>query len=189
MPGSLRWQAAREKAQALVSQMTLVERANITVGYSSNTGCAGITGSVPRLEWEGLCLADAGQGLRATDFVNAYPAGVHVGASWNRELTNSRGLHMGQEYKRKGVHVLLGPVIGGIGRVAQGGRNWEAFSNDPYLCGKLGADTVKGIQDAGVTASIKRTSTSDLIPRVYIVCLYRMYFSITKLTQERFHWQ
>jgi len=63
---------------------------------------------------------------------------------------------MGREYKTKGVHVLLGPVVGGVGRVARGGRNWEAFSNDPYLCGKLGYETVSGIQDAGITASVKR---------------------------------
>jgi beta-glucosidase len=168
MPGSRKWEVARRKAQALVSQMTLEERANITVGYSSNTGCAGVTGSVPRLGWDGLCLADAGQGLRATDFVNAYPAGIHAGASWNRELTYDRGLHMGREYRRKGVHVLLGPVIGGMGRVARGGRNWEAFSNDPYLCGKLGYETISGIQDAGVTASVKREWMSGSLMEQHI---------------------
>lgn len=73
---------------------------------------------------------------------------------------------MAAEFKRKGVHVLLGPVIGGMGRVALGGRNWEAFSVDPYLCGKLGYDTVKGIQDAGVTASVKRKSLIKFNTRV-----------------------
>lgn len=81
---------------------------------------------------------------------------MSAGATWNRELTYQRGYHMGAEFKRKGVHVLLGPVIGGLGRVPLGGRNWEAYSNDPYLCGKLGADQVSGIQAAGVTASVKR---------------------------------
>lgn len=62
---------------------------------------------------------------------------------------------MGQEFRNKGVHVLLGPVVGPIGRVATGGRNWEGFSSDPYLTGELGAETVKGIQSAGVSASTK----------------------------------
>ena len=115
----------------MVSQMTLEERANITVGFgTSNTLCAGVTGSVPRLGVKGLCLADAGQGLRNTDHVNAYPAGISAGASWNKALTLQRAAHMASEFKRKGVNVLLGPVIGGMGRVARGGRNWEAFSND-----------------------------------------------------------
>lgn len=56
MPGSLKWQVAHEKATALVSQMTLEERANITVGYAPDNGCSGVTGSVPRLGWDGLCL-------------------------------------------------------------------------------------------------------------------------------------
>lgn len=56
MPGSVKWQVAREKAMALVNQMTLEERANITVGFAPGNGCSGTTGTVPRLGWEGLCL-------------------------------------------------------------------------------------------------------------------------------------
>lgn len=100
--------------------MTLEERANLTVGFGTQgTLCASVTGAVPRLNLKGLCLADAGQGLRNTDHVNAYPAGVSVGASWNRALTHQRGAHMAGEFKKKGVNVLLGPVIGGIGRVGR----------------------------------------------------------------------
>jgi len=130
MPGSSSWAAAHAKAVALVSQMTLEEKANITVGYSTLTGCSGETGSVPRLNWPGLCLSDAGNGLRATDFVNAWPSGIHVGASWNKNLAYQRALHMGGEFKTKGVHVALGPVVGPLGRVAESGRNWEGISND-----------------------------------------------------------
>jgi beta-glucosidase len=110
--------------------MTLEEKSNITVGYTPLTGCSGETGSVPRLNWPGLCLSDAGNGLRATDFVNGWPSGVHVGAAWNRNLANQRGLQMGGEFKTKGVHVALGPVVGPLGRVAESGRNWEGISND-----------------------------------------------------------
>ncbi|CZT13258.1 hypothetical protein WAI453_005398 [Rhynchosporium graminicola] len=156
MPGTLSWQTAHAKAVALVLRMTIEERANLTVGFGTQgTLCAGVTGAVPRIGLKGLCLADAGQGLRNTDHVNAYPAGISVGASWNRALTHQRGSHMAAEFKKKGVNVLLGPVVGGMGRVARGGRNWEAFSNDPYLCGKLGYDTISGIQSAGVVASVK----------------------------------
>ncbi|XMA10168.1 hypothetical protein WAI453_002959 [Rhynchosporium graminicola] len=62
---------------------------------------------------------------------------------------------MGAEFKAKGVQIALGPVVGPIGRVAEGGRNWEGFSNDPYLCGVLAAETVRGIQENGVAASTK----------------------------------
>lgn len=130
MPGTSTWKVARDKAVAFVSQMTLEEKANITVGYPSNTGCSGVTGSVPRLGWSGLCLSDAGNGLRGTNLVNAYAASNAVGQSWNRELTLQRGAHIGAEFRRKGVHVLLGPQVGPIGRVVLGGRNWEGFSVD-----------------------------------------------------------
>ncbi|KAL4861909.1 glycosyl hydrolase family 3 N terminal domain-containing protein, partial [Aspergillus spectabilis] len=53
---------------------------------------------------------------------------------------------MGAEFKRKGANVALGPVVGPTGRIAQGGRNWEGFSNDLYLGGALAADTVRGLR-------------------------------------------
>ena len=130
MPGLGTWAAAYSKAVALVSQMTLEEKANITVGHTPDSGCSGVTGSVPRLNWPGLCLSDAGNGVRNTEFVNSWPSGIHVGASWNRNMAYQRALHMGAEFKTKGVNVALGPVVGPLGRVDEGGRNWEGISND-----------------------------------------------------------
>jgi beta-glucosidase len=62
---------------------------------------------------------------------------------------------MGSEHRGKGVDVQLGPVAGPIGRVPAGGRNWEGFSPDPVLTGVAMAETIKGIQDAGVIACAK----------------------------------
>ncbi len=62
---------------------------------------------------------------------------------------------MGAEFKKKGVNVLLGPVVGPAGRTIRSGRNWEGFSIDPYLSGALVANTVKGVQQAGVITSTK----------------------------------
>ncbi|KAI5861306.1 glycoside hydrolase family 3 protein [Durotheca rogersii] len=62
---------------------------------------------------------------------------------------------MAGEFRAKGVHVALGPVVGPLGRIASSGRNWEGFSNDPYLSGVLAADTVKGMQSVGVATSTK----------------------------------
>jgi beta-glucosidase len=140
MPGTGPWAAAYSKAAALVSQMTLEEKVNITIGYAPTTGCSGETGTVPRLNWPGVCLSDAGNGLRNTDFVNSWPSGLHVGASWNRDLALQRARHMGSEFKTKGVHVALGPVVGPLGRVEEGGRNWEGMGTDrmypiPHLGG------------------------------------------------------
>ncbi|RYP70442.1 hypothetical protein DL771_005483 [Monosporascus sp. 5C6A] len=148
--GSGKWAGAYVNAQDLVDQMTLEEKVNITRGFkSSDNVCAGNSGSVPRLQWPGMCLHDAGNGVRATDMVNAYASGIHVGASWDRNLTYQRGYFMGKEFKNKGVNVPLGPNAGPLGRIPLGGRNWEGFSVDPYLTGQLAAETIVGYQNAG----------------------------------------
>ncbi|KAF4454371.1 putative beta-glucosidase precursor [Fusarium austroafricanum] len=146
------WSDAVSKAKHFVSQLTLEEKVNLTAGGQTTTGCSGFISGVDRLGFPGLCLADAGNGVRNTDYVSSFPSGIHVGASWNPELTYSRSWYMGHEAKAKGVNILLGPVFGPLGRVVEGGRNWEGFTNDPYLAGRLGHEAVAGIQDAGVVA-------------------------------------
>ncbi|KAI5212936.1 putative beta-glucosidase [Aureobasidium subglaciale] len=126
--------------------MTVQKKANITLGSSETHGCCGFTGSVPRLGFPGICLNDAESGVRTASKINGYPAQLHIGASWNRSLAYDRAHYIGQEFKTKGVNVLLGPVAGPLGRIATGGRNWEGFSNDPYLAGALIAPTIEGMQ-------------------------------------------
>ncbi|KAI1633094.1 glycoside hydrolase family 3 protein [Biscogniauxia mediterranea] len=150
------WADAYVSAGELVGRMSLEEKVNITRGVSGvDNVCAGNTGTVPRLGWPGMCLHDAGNGVRATDLVNSYPSALHVGAAWDRNLTYERGFYMGKEFKTKGVNVILGPNAGPLGRIPLGGRNWEGFSVDPYLSGQLNAETIVGHQDAGVIANIK----------------------------------
>ncbi|KAM7199207.1 putative glycoside hydrolase [Naviculisporaceae sp. PSN 640] len=155
MTGSGTWQDSHTKALALVRRMTLEEKINLTAGASSRTGCSGFIPPIKRLNFTGMCLSDAGNGLRNTDFVSSWPSGLHVGASWNKKLARERGSGMGGEFKIKGVNVLLGPVVGPAGRVLLGGRNWEGFSIDPYLAGSLVAETVSAIQGEGVITSTK----------------------------------
>lgn len=56
---------------------------------------------------------------------SAFPAGMNVAATWSTRLMKTRGNAMGTEHRGKGVDVQLGPVAGPIGRVPEGGRNWE----------------------------------------------------------------
>lgn len=62
---------------------------------------------------------------------------------------------MGAEFRKKGVNVHLGPVVGPLGRVVLGGRNWEGFGADPYLSGVFASLSVSGMQDQGVIATTK----------------------------------
>ncbi|KAK8137166.1 glycoside hydrolase family 3 protein [Apiospora sp. TS-2023a] len=149
------WHDAYAKAQALVGQMTLEEKVSLTGGVRANNLCSGNIPAISRLNFPGLCLSDGPAGVRSTNYVSSWPSGISAGASWNRNLTRQRGVEMALEFKRKGVQVPLGPVVGPLGRIATGGRNWEGFANDPYLAGILVADTVEGMQSTGVVTSTK----------------------------------
>jgi beta-glucosidase len=117
------WADSINWARAVVANLTLAEKANLTLGFASTpNGCSGKSGSLPRIGYEGMCLNNAGNGVGGTDGVNAYPAALHMGASWNRQLAYDRSLYMGQEFKRKGVNIALGPAVGPLGRLATGGR-------------------------------------------------------------------
>ncbi|PPJ50874.1 hypothetical protein CBER1_07097 [Cercospora berteroae] len=85
----------------------------------------------------------------------AFQAGVSIAATWDRALLYQRGYDMGTEHKLKGVDVQLGPVVGPLGTAPEGGRNWEGFSPDLMLSGIAVAETIKGIQDAGIMACTK----------------------------------
>ena len=159
LPASDPWSAAYAKAAGLVSNMTLLEMNNVTLGFSVNASsmpgstCSGVSGSVQRLGYPGMCFQDAGNGVRAQDGVSSFASGISVGASWNADLAYERGLYMGAEFQRKGVNVALGPVVGPIGRIALGGRNWEGFGADPYLDGQLVVPTIKGMQESVIACT------------------------------------
>ncbi|KAL7270703.1 hypothetical protein RUND412_006580 [Rhizina undulata] len=150
------WADAYKKAKAFVDQLTLLEKVNLTTGTGSRQGnCVGNTGSIPRLNFRALCLADGPLGFRVTDYNTAFPAGPHVAATWDRGLLYARGFAMGEEFRGKGANIALSPVAGPLGRHPEAGRNFEGFSVDPWLTGVSIYETIKGIQDAGVVATAK----------------------------------
>lgn len=70
-------------------------------------------------------------------------------------MARQRGVALGGENKRKGVNIMLGPVVGPAWTVVKGGRNWEGSSADPYLSGALSAETIQGVQSQNVITSVK----------------------------------
>lgn len=119
-------------------------------------GCVGTTGSIPRLGYSnGFCLQDGPAGVRFADYVSSFPAAGLVAASFDKGMFYRRGKAIGDEHRGKGVTVMLGPATGPLGRHPAGGRNVEGFSPDPVLSGIGMAETVRGIQDAGVIACAK----------------------------------
>ncbi|KAI0015325.1 glycoside hydrolase family 3 protein [Xylariomycetidae sp. FL0641] len=163
------WSESYERAVALVSNMTVAEKVNLTTGTGLYMGpCVGNTGSVPRLGIPNLCLQDGPLGVRTTENVTAFPAGITTGATFNKDLMYERGVALGEEFKGKGVNFYLGPAVGPLGRKPRGGRNWEAFGVDPVLQAWAGRQTIKGVQDQGVIATLKHTIGNEQE-------VYRMY--------------
>lgn len=150
------WAGSYEKAAKMVKNMTLAEKVNVTTGTGWAMGLAvGNTGPAIHAGFPALALQDGPLGIRFADNATAFPAGVTVGATWNRELMFERGKAHGREAREKGINVLLGPSVGPMGRMPAGGRNWEGFGPDPYLQGITAAQTIRGIQGEGVMATIK----------------------------------
>ncbi|WVF70507.1 hypothetical protein IAT40_005297 [Kwoniella sp. CBS 6097] len=175
---SPRWHKAHTKAAAYLSDWSIEEKVALTTGLGWEQGrCLGNIGQIPSRNFSGLCAMDSPLGIRLTDFNSAFPAGINVASTFDKDLMYARGYAMGQEFKGKGAHIHLGPMTN-MYRVPAGGRNWEGFGGDPYLSGWATEMTVRGVQDAGVQACVKHfianeqernrtTSTSQLDDRTF----------------------
>ncbi|OCF41794.1 beta-glucosidase [Kwoniella heveanensis CBS 569] len=175
---SPRWHKAHIKAAAYLSNWTIEEKVALTTGLGWEQGrCLGNIGEIPTRNFSGLCAMDSPLGIRLTDFNSAFPAGINVASTFDKDLMYARGYAMGQEFKGKGAHIHLGPMTN-MYRVPAGGRAWEGFGGDPYLAGWATEMTVRGVQDAGVQACVKHfigneqernrtTSTSQLDDRTF----------------------
>ncbi|KAI0125325.1 glycosyl hydrolase family 3 N terminal domain-containing protein [Xylariales sp. AK1849] len=156
------WADSYRKASEMVSKMTLPEKVNITTGTGWEMGPAvGNTGPAIHVGFPALALQDGPLGIRFADNATAFPAGVTVGATWSKDLMYQWGNAHAIEARKKGINAILGPCIGPLGRMPAGGRNWEGFGADPYLQGIAAAQSIKGIQDEGVMATIKHLVANE----------------------------
>ena len=151
----------KEKIRELVEQMTLEEKAGLTSGQDN-----WFTKTVERLGIPAVRTSDGPHGLRTqagdTNGLNeelsreavCFPPACASAASFDTELLEEMGHELGKEAQAFGVDVILGPGVN-IKRSSLCGRNFEYFSEDPYLAGKLGAAFVRGVQAEGVGTSLK----------------------------------
>ncbi|WWC71463.1 uncharacterized protein I206_105421 [Kwoniella pini CBS 10737] len=148
------WSEAFENAREVTKHMTIEEKVNLTTAVTGP--CQANSGGVTRLNIPGLCFNDGPSGPRYTDFVTQWPSEFTAAASFDRDLVEERARRIGKEFRGKGINVQLGPVTGGpLGRSPYAGRNWEAFTPDPYLSSTLSFLTVKGMQESGLITCAK----------------------------------
>ena len=124
--------------------------------------------SLPALAEIGLAslvMSDGPIGVRgrhwtADDPSVALPSPTALAAAWDPELARRAGVLLAQEARRKGVHVLLAPTVN-LHRSPLGGRHFEAYSEDPYLTGRIGSGYVEGVQAGGVGTTVKHFVAND----------------------------
>ena len=144
----------------LLKQMTIEEKISMLAGADLWHSVP-----VPRLGVPQFKVTDGPNGARGawgsmSSPSVATPVGIALGATWNPELVEKVGNVLADELEAKGAHILLAPTVN-IHRTPIAGRNFECFSEDPFLSGMLAAAYIKGIQDRGKGACIKHFVAND----------------------------
>ncbi|MFF4028335.1 glycoside hydrolase family 3 protein [Streptomyces sviceus] len=152
---------AREAAvEAALARLDLDAKARLLAGQDMWTLPA-----LPEIGLASLVMSDGPIGVRgvrwsADDPSIALPSPTALAATWDPALARRAGRLLAQEARRKGVHVLLAPTVN-LHRSPLGGRHFEAYSEDPYLTGRIGAGYVTGVQEGGVGTTVKHFVAND----------------------------
>lgn len=165
---SSNWDQSYSKAEAFISKLNFDEKFALMYGTEnmksvSDGGCVGQIDPLQNgnVNFKGMCLQDGPAGVRyARGTSISWQANINVAATFNKELMYDVGKAQGEENREKGINTFLSPCVN-IMRTPQAGRVWEAFGDDPYHSGVCAAQMVKGIQDAGVIATIKHFVGND----------------------------
>ena len=185
--GAVAWaqpKLSADNIDEVLKAMTLEEKATLIAGggwgsmsagsmtasdVANVPGAAGSTQPIARLGIPKTILADGPAGLRInptrqgdsqTYYCTGFPVGTVLACTWNTELVEQLTTAMGQEVHEYGVDVLLAPGMN-LHRNPLCGRNFEYFSEDPLLSGKISAAYVKGIQKNDVGVSVKHYAAND----------------------------
>lgn len=158
----------QNKIHELITNMTLFEKASL---------CSGLTfwetKPVSRLNIPSIVMSDGPHGLRKENSDDAdnvalkssfpatsFPPAVNMACTWNPDLIGKVGEALGEQCLNQKIDVILGPGTN-IKRSPLCGRNFEYFSEDPYLAGKLSASYIKGVQKTGVGTSLKHFAVNN----------------------------
>ena len=177
-------QLGKDKIEDVIASMTQQEKVYLLMGLGENNwlnpktgsktviiaGEAGLTWAIPRLGITPTVLTDGPAGLRIeshpegldfTRYCTAFPTATALSSTWNTELVETVGKAIGNEVLEYGSDVLLAPAIN-IHRNPLCGRNFEYYSEDPLIAGKMGAAMVRGVQSNGVGTSLKHFAANNI---------------------------
>jgi beta-glucosidase len=151
------------KARTLVEKMTLAEKALLLSGDGWWK-----THAIDRLQIPSICMTDGPHGLRKVEGgglttsvpATCFPTASALASSWNTELIRQVGVALATESQASDVQILLGPGVN-MKRSPLGGRNFEYFSEDPVLAGRMAAAYIQGVQSQGVGTSLKHYAANN----------------------------
>jgi beta-glucosidase len=151
------------RIEQLISQMNIEEKISMIAGIDSWH-----TRDIQHLGIPSIKVTDGPHGDRTiadndpqkTLPATSFPTGVAMGATWNPELIYRVGQALAEETRERGCAILLGPCVN-IHRSPLGGRNFESFSEDPYLSSRITVSYIKGVQSRKVGASVKHFALNN----------------------------
>jgi beta-glucosidase len=152
-----------ERVENLLSLLTLEEKA----GFLTGKDMWHIKG-VERLGIPSIRLTDCGHGVTVvldsaghnSGCSTCFPTAVGQASTWNRELVREVGAAIGRETRALGAAILLAPMVN-IHRTPLGGRNYETYSEDPFLTGTLASSFIQGVQSEHIGAVIKAATANN----------------------------
>ncbi|MDB4353844.1 glycoside hydrolase family 3 C-terminal domain-containing protein [Akkermansiaceae bacterium] len=147
---------AKEQARTIVSQLTIDEKISLIGGHN-----VFFTKGFEKFKVPAMYLSDATQGVNIRPHLDdqleksvAFPSPIALASTWNKELAGDYAKSIGEECRAGEIAVLLGPGMN-IYRIAQNGRNFEYFGEDPYLAARMIENYVVGMQGTGTIATLK----------------------------------
>ncbi len=150
-----------ERVEALIAQMSVEEKVAVVTGADMWRTRPNERLGIPQMKVTDGPNGSRGDGLMGTGTATAcIPSGSALGATWDPDLIEALGGLLGDEARAKRAHVLLAPTIN-LHRSPKGGRNFEAYSEDPILTGVLAAAFVRGVQSRGVATTAKHFVAND----------------------------
>jgi beta-glucosidase len=154
--------SVEERIDALVSQMTLHEKVSLLAGRDLWR-----TMPIPRLGIPSVVMTDGPHGVRSDGAAGrfkgpatSFPTGVSMASTWDPALIEQVGAALADETHAMGCDILLGPCVN-IARLPLAGRNFEAYSEDPFLAGRIAVGWIKGLQSRGAGASLKHYACNN----------------------------
>ncbi len=149
-----------EKIESLIAQMTVDEKISLLAGADWWH-----TIPIKRLNIPVFKVSDGPVDARGSNFVSGpksacFPCGTALAATWNPDLVEQVGSALAEDAQAKGAHILLAPTVN-IQRSPLAGRNFECYSEDPYLTARMAVAYITGLQSGGVGACIKHFVCND----------------------------